>query len=160
MRQTAYAIAAATSAVLMLLATLTLAIVVGAAQAAPATPPGVLSPPQAQAMAQQGSLTIVDIRRPGEWQTTGVPEGASRATIRFGRGDAAFLARMRALTGGDRDMPVALICAGGVRSAYASKLLRKHGYSQVFDVAEGMLGSRAGPGWLRRDLPVEACGDC
>lgn len=32
--------------------------------------------------------------------------------------------------------------------------LRAAGFTQIIDVPEGMLGSGAGPGWLKRGLPV------
>ena len=57
-------------------------------------------------------------------------------------------------------MPIALICAGGVRSRHAARLLHQRGYTQVTDIREGMFGSRSGPGWLRRGLPTEACDGC
>lgn len=121
---------------------------------------GRLDASEARAMAEAGAVTIVDIRRPGEWRQTGLPAGAERATIAYGRGQGDFLARIRELTGGRRDAPIALICAGGVRSAYAAELLRQRGFTKVYDISEGMLGSRAGPGWLKQDLPVERCGQC
>ena len=115
---------------------------------------------EALARTTTGDLTIIDIRRPEEWQATGLPEGAVGATIRFGRGDGGFLARIREVTGGRKDAPIALICAQGVRSAYAASLLGRHGYTQVHDISEGMLGSQAGPGWLDRRLPVDSCETC
>lgn len=119
-----------------------------------------LSAAEARELAAGDGLTIIDIRRPDEWRKTGLPAGAAQATIRFGRGPADFLGRMRTLTGGDQDRPIALICAAGVRSAYAAKLLREQGYTRVYDISEGMLGSDAGPGWLASGLPTRSCDGC
>ncbi len=100
--------------------------------------------------AAQGSLLLVDIRRPDEWQRTGTPEHGHPIDMR--RDD--FVATLDHLVDGDRTTPVALICARGVRSARMSAHLVAAGFTRVIDVPEGMLGSTAGPGWLRAGLPV------
>lgn len=110
--------------------------------------------------AAAGELILVDVRTPREWRRTGLPQGSARATLRAPDGDDGFLARIAEITGGRHDRPVALICASGVRSAHAARLLRAHGYTAVLDVAEGMLGHGGGTGWLARSLPVQRCPDC
>ena len=120
----------------------------------------VVAPGDALAMAKAGQITIIDIRRPDEWRNTGIATGAKRATVHFSRGAAKFLSRIAKLTGGDKSQPIALICAAGVRSKHASRLLKDKGYTQVLDISEGMLGNHRGVGWLRRDLPVNPCEDC
>jgi len=37
---------------------------------------------------------------------------------------------------------------------------KAQGFMQVYNVKEGMVGSAAGPGWLKRGLPVERCAQC
>ena len=37
----------------------------------------------------------------------------------------------------------------------AMRYLEAQGFTQVFNVREGMAGSAAGPGWLRRGLPLQ-----
>jgi rhodanese-related sulfurtransferase len=111
-----------------------------------------LDAPTALQRATAGEITLVDIRRPDEWQATGSAVAAHRLDMR--RPD--FIAALDALLGGDRSRPVALICAGGVRSARLARLLTDQGFTQVIDVPEGMLGSSAGPGWIARGLPVVA----
>jgi len=120
----------------------------------------ILTPVEAQSRAERGELTIIDIRRPDEWQNTGIPTGAERATIRFTGRAQRFLAQIDALTRGDKSMPIALICAAGVRSKHASALLRQRGYTNVHDISEGMLGNGRGGGWLQRNLPTMPCTDC
>jgi hypothetical protein len=34
------------------------------------------------------------------------------------------------------------------------------GFTNVYNVSEGMAGSKAGPGWIRRGLPIESCKNC
>ena len=108
-----------------------------------------MTPGEAFAAAASGEVLLVDIRRPDEWQTTGLPEHAVALDMR----EDAFLARVRAARVSERQ-PVALICARGVRSARLTHRLDAAGIGPIIDVPEGMLGSHAGPGWLKRGLPV------
>jgi len=105
---------------------------------------------QAHAAARAGEILLVDIRRPDEWARTGVGEGARPLDMRR----ADFIDALLALTQGATETPVALICARGVRSRRLSRTLTEAGFTQIIDVPEGMLGSGAGPGWLRAGLPV------
>ncbi len=120
----------------------------------------VVSPDQALQLARGGQVTIIDIRRPDEWRQSGLPAGAERATVRLSRGPNEFLNKIAKLTQGDKSKPIALICAAGVRSGYAAKLLASRGYTQVMDISEGMLGNGHGAGWLARDLPISIFKDC
>ena len=111
---------------------------------------GDLTAPEAHRAALAGEITLVDIRRPDEWSRTGIGEGAVPIDMR----SDAFIETLLQSTGGRRDVPVALICARGVRSARMSARLSDAGFTQILDVPEGMLGSGAGPGWLKRGLTV------
>ncbi len=109
-----------------------------------------LSPDEAHDLAARGDILLVDIRRPDEWARTGTGQGALPIDMR--RDD--FIDELLVRTGGRRDVPVALICARGVRSRRLSSRLEGAGFTKIIDVPEGMLGSGAGPGWLDRGLPV------
>ncbi len=109
-----------------------------------------IDPPTAHTLAQDGKITLVDIRRPDEWAKTGSGEYAHRLDLR--RDD--FIAELDKLVGGDRSAPLALICARGVRSARENNKLIKAGFTNVIDVPEGMLGNSRGPGWIKRGLPL------
>ena len=119
-----------------------------------ATPPhyggAKLTVAQAHQAAANGEVVLVDIRTPREWAQTGVPEGAHAIDMR--RDD--FLAALSQVAGSDKGRPIAVICARGVRSARLSRALTEAGYTNIVDVPEGMLGSGAGPGWLKTGLPV------
>ncbi len=110
----------------------------------------VLDAPAARDAVTAGELILVDIRRPDEWEATGLPEGAVPIDMR--RED--FIDALSEIAGG-QSRPVALICARGVRSARLANRLIESGFTDIRDVPEGMLGSSAGPGWLARGLPLE-----
>lgn len=112
---------------------------------------GKASAPKTYSLMQNKSIKLVDIRRPQEWRQTGVGAGAHRISMHRD----GFVKKIDALVGGDRSKPVALICARGFRSARMKAHLNTLGFTNVTNVSEGMLGSKAGPGWLNRNLPVE-----
>jgi len=70
--------------------------------------------------------------------------------------DRALGARLAEATGGDKSAPVALICRTGARSSAVAAAMQAHGYTNVYSVTGGMVGSGDGPGWRRMGLPVEA----
>jgi rhodanese-related sulfurtransferase len=111
-----------------------------------------LSVTDAHAQALSGTITLIDIRRPDEWARTGVPEGGKALDMRRKDFTQALLAEV----GGQKDAPIALICARGVRSRGLSRRLIDAGFTRIIDVPEGMLGSGAGAGWLKTGLPVVA----
>ncbi|MGB3690357.1 MAG: rhodanese-like domain-containing protein [Jannaschia helgolandensis] len=109
-----------------------------------------MTPPEALDALRAGKIMLIDIRRPDEWMKTGVAEGARTLDLR--RDD--FVEALTRMADGDLNRPVALICARGVRSDRTGTRLTDAGFTQIIDIPEGMLGSRAGPGWLERGLPV------
>ncbi len=84
-------------------------------------------------------LQLVDVRDPGEWDVDHVPVARH---IRLGE-LAARLGEIR------REQPVAVMCAGGLRSVAAASLLARAGY-QVYNVPGGFSG------WARAGLPTAA----
>jgi len=117
-----------------------------------------ISAPQAFERSKQGSLLIIDIRTPEEWRETGVIPGARRAD--FYRGPNALLKSVLEMVDGNKDAPIALVCHSGSRTIQAQKFLQAQGFTQVYNLREGMGGSAAGPGWLKRQLPLEPCPRC
>ncbi len=109
-----------------------------------------LDAPEALRKAAAGEITLVDIRTPKEWEGTGIGVGAIPLDMRLND----FTDQLLQLLEGDPDRPVALICARGVRSARLAGQLTDAGFTNIIDVPEGMLGSSAGPGWIRRGLEV------
>ncbi len=118
-----------------------------------------MSAPEAYEAVRSGKITLIDIRTPPEWKETGVAEGSTLINMIHPQGAAGFLNEVLAKVGGDRTAPIALICRTGNRTTQVHRFLKAQGFTQVY-VREGMAGSGAGPGWLARRLPVEACKAC
>ena len=119
-----------------------------------------MSASEALEAAQAGKVTLIDIRTPPEWKQSGVPAGAQRINVAHPQGAAGFLSEVTTAVGGDKNAPIALICRTGNRTTVAQKFLKAQGFTQVYNVKEGMAGSSAGPGWLARKLPTDACATC
>ena len=113
-----------------------------------------MTPPDALAAVAAGELTLVDVRRPDEWAETGTAPGAQLLDMRRDDFEDEVIALVKAYP----DRPIAFICARGVRSrrvVNAIKTLENAELVRIVDVPEGMLGSRAGPGWVERGLPTD-----
>ena len=113
--------------------------------------PARLSVAAAYEKAAAGQLVLIDIRSPAEWRETGV--GVSAIPISMHR--PGFMEKVAKLTGGDKSKPLAVICASGGRSSVIAPKLEQAGYTQIYNVAEGMLGGRYGNGWIPSGLPVK-----
>jgi len=113
---------------------------------------GKMSAPEALAAAAKGEIVLVDIRTRGEWKQTGLAKPALAISMH----EAGFVRNLARALGGNRANTVALICATGGRSAHMQRILATAGFTNVVDVSEGMIGSSAGPGWLRRGLPTKS----
>lgn len=119
-----------------------------------------LSATEAHDQTMAGTLTLIDIRTPPEWRQTGVAQGALKINMVQPSGPQGFADAVLAEVNGNKDAPIALICRTGNRTAAMQQALRSQGFTRVYTVAEGMAGSAAGPGWLKRGLPVTPCPSC
>jgi rhodanese-related sulfurtransferase len=120
----------------------------------------VLSAAEAYAAAEAGQVVLIDIRTPEEWRQTGVAKGATRIDMLHPGGPRGFADEVLRRVGGDKHAPIALICRTGNRTTQVQKALEAIGFTRIYNVREGMLGSPAGPGWVKRGLPVESCAAC
>jgi rhodanese-related sulfurtransferase len=116
-----------------------------------------LAAPDASAKVQAGQVTLIDIRTPGEWKETGVPKGAKLVNMVHPQGATGFVNAVLEKVNGDRAAPIALICRTGNRTTQVQRYLESQGFTKIYNVKEGMAGSGAGPGWIKRGLPVETC---
>lgn len=89
---------------------------------------------------EEPALQVLDVRRPAEYALGHAPRAASAPlSPRL----AADIADLR------RELPLAVICAGGYRSSAATSILKRLGFHQLFNV-EG--GTQA---WVAAGYPVE-----
>ena len=104
---------------------------------------------QLQSMLER-NIPIYDVRRPEEWRQTGVVEGSKLLTFAdaSGRVRPDFLGRFTAATG--KHDPVILICRTGSRTGTLARyLVEQMGYTQVFNVRDGITR------WISDDKPVK-----
>lgn len=73
---------------------------------------------------------IVDVRTPDEFA-----EGAIDNAVNMNYHDSDFAEQ--AVGKLDKNKPVMLYCAGGVRSAKAAKILKKQGFTEIYDLEKG-----------------------
>ncbi|MDP2825908.1 MAG: rhodanese-like domain-containing protein [Sulfuritalea sp.] len=116
-----------------------------------------LAAPDAAAAVAAGKITLIDIRTPPEWKETGIARGARLVNMLHPQGAQGFVDQLLGEVKGDRSAPIALICRTGNRTTQVQRYLQSVGFTQVYNVNEGMAGSAAGPGWLKRGLPVDTC---
>jgi len=74
-------------------------------------------------------FTLLDVREPEEYE-----QGAVPGAVHLARGNLEFSVEGRLP---DKNAPIAVYCAGGVRSAFAAKTLQDLGYSDVVSVIGG-----------------------
>jgi rhodanese-related sulfurtransferase len=91
-----------------------------------------------------GTMTLIDIRRPDEWQATGSAKGALRMSML----SPDFAARIKALQAAKPGQRIALICQAGVRSARLAKNLEAQGLTGLVDVIGGTQL------WIDQGLPL------
>ena len=112
--------------------------------------PQIMSAPEAQAAVNDGSMILLDIRTPEEWQEDGIAEGAlplDLTATNFGQ----LLNKILEQRG---DKLLGMICATGGRTGYVMSVLAQNKLTGIVDVSEGMHGNWRSPGWLKRGLPV------
>lgn len=117
--------------------------------------PGCAEPPyrnidnaQLKTLLDQG-VPLYDVRRPEEWRQTGVVAGSRKLTFVDASGSlhpdfiASFTREVR------REQPVIVICRTGNRTgALARELTEKMGFTQVYNVRDGIVS------WIGAGNPV------
>ena len=79
--------------------------------------------------ADLGRYVVLDVREPDEYE-----QGALAGAVHIPRGNLEFSVEGRIL---DKSKPLAVYCAGGVRSAFAAKTLQDLGYLDVVSIIGG-----------------------
>jgi len=84
---------------------------------------------EADAARAADGAVVLDIREPDEYE-----QGAIPGCVHIARGNLESQIENRVT---DRDAPLLVVCAGGVRSVFAAKTLDELGYTDVVSVAGG-----------------------
>jgi rhodanese-related sulfurtransferase len=119
-----------------------------------------LTASEARALQESGELVLIDIRQPEEWRQTGMPEGSTGVSMAHPEGGQGFLRDVLAAVDDNTDAAIALICRTGNRTSQVLPAMQQWGFTRVYHIPEGMLGSSFGPGWIPSGLPIEACAEC
>jgi len=94
---------------------------------------------------EAGSLIIIDVREPSEWNETGRPKGSRGASLRRRDFEEEVLTQVV----GDRKRPLALTCRSGARAAQATKRLHLVGFSELLVIEGGFIA------WQKASLPID-----
>jgi molybdopterin/thiamine biosynthesis adenylyltransferase/rhodanese-related sulfurtransferase len=89
-----------------------------------------------------GGVTIVDVREASEWEQGHLPDALHISK--------SYVEQQIEAAVPDRDAPVVLYCAGGVRSLFAAQSLEQLGYTNVASMSGGFQA------WKSAGLPWEA----
>jgi rhodanese-related sulfurtransferase len=98
----------------------------------------------------QSGAVLIDIRRPEEWQETGIIGGAELVTAftKSGKLHPEFQQKFMSLIT-DRDAPIMLYCRTGNRTTnLGNALVQQLGFSNVSHLSAGITG------WQKDNLPV------
>ena len=79
-----------------------------------------------------GAATLVDVREASEWEQGHIP-GAQHVS-------KSYIEQQIEGIQPDRDAPIVLYCAGGVRSLFAAQTLQQMGYTDVASMKQGFQG--------------------
>src|SRR5580658_1743444 len=88
-----------------------------------------VEPPDAEQILAAGGTTFLDVREPDEYE-----QGAIPGAVHLPRGHLEFQVEGKLP---DKAAPIVVYCAGGVRSAFATKTLGDLGYSDVQSLIGG-----------------------
>ena len=101
-----------------------------------------VSPTETDLLRERGEAVILDVREESEWDQGHLP-GAIHMS-------KSYIEQLIESEVPDRDQPVVLYCAGGIRSLFAAQALRGMGYTNVRSMVGGFQG------WKGAGLPWEA----
>jgi thioredoxin 1 len=79
---------------------------------------------------QTPAIQVVDVRTPQEYSNGHISKG-----LNLNINDTEFKAKLEEL---DKSKPVAVYCAGGVRSARAVSILQQLGFQMIYDLVGGI----------------------
>jgi len=100
---------------------------------------------QAHDLTSTGALTLIDVRKPGEWNETGRPKGSHGITLQ----GPDFEMKILQIISNDKTQPLAFTCHTGGRSSMAADKAKAAGFTDISNVEGGFLA------WARAALPID-----
>ena len=104
-------------------------------------------------------ILIIDVRNKSEWKETGIIPGAKLVQMLSPnmtlRND--FIDDIISVIGDDELIEVGIICRSGNRSSATVTMLKEKGYKNIYNIAEGMVGTTETSGWISRGFPTIKC---
>ena len=104
-------------------------------------------------------ILIIDVRNKSEWKETGIIPGAKLVQMLSPnmtlRND--FIDDIISVIGDDELIEVGIICRSGNRSSATVTMLKEKGYKNIYNIAEGMVGTTETSGWISRGYPTIKC---
>jgi rhodanese-related sulfurtransferase len=97
-----------------------------------------IAPEQVAELQREGTVQLVDVREPYEWDAGHIP-GTRHVALASVAGEAERI---------ERDTPVVFVCRVGGRSTMAANAFRRAGYD-AYSLAGGVLA------WEARGLPFD-----
>lgn len=91
---------------------------------------------------KEKDVLILDVRTPVEYREDGHISGSVLIPVQILPQYIKEIERFK-------DKKVLVYCRSGNRSVYASKILEQHGFKQVYNLKEGIIG------WKKAGFPVE-----
>lgn len=110
-----------------------------------------MTPRQVHDAAVAGTVALIDIRTPQEWAETGIADVATPIDMTA----PTFIDELKKAMAANPGKRLAFICRSGNRSGQLVAALEQAGLKDIIDVAGGMGGNGAVPGWIADGLPVK-----
>lgn len=119
--------------------------------ALPAFASQLMTPAEVHDLSVAGKVALVDVRTPPEWAQTGIADIATPIDMTA----SDFVPKLKAVIAENPGKRLAFICRTGNRSSHIVAALEQAGLKDLIDVAGGMSGKGANPGWIASGLPVK-----
>lgn len=113
-----------------------------------------ISVQEAHQLATRGDVVLIDVRSVEEWEQTGLAVNSHPISMHQKGGMPKLQEDLLALLKGDKSQSIALICAGGLRSARVQNYLKEQGFENIYNVKEGIVGGWFSRGWIEQGLPT------
>lgn len=109
-------------------------------------------------LSSNNNVLVVDVRTPEEWADTGIVRGNNIClSIMTGANrqlNAHFISLLKQHVI-VKHQPLLFLCRSGGRSQYAALLAESEGFTECYNIIDGMEGSSAGKGWKAFMLPTK-----